>query len=306
MPLIIGPTGLAAITWPKAELLLAAAAGQAGIPYVMSTAASARMEDVASAGSGSKWFQLYPFRDRAITQNILRRADDLGFDVVEITVDNPIPGTRLRDNRNGFSVPFVWTLPKLASVAAHPGWAMKMLKAGAPRMELVSEAFGQQEAPTIAAVLQQQLDPAISWDYIKTLRDLWPRALVVKGMLDPSQVRHAISAGVDGIVISNHGGRQLDGAVSSIEMLPEFVAESGGRLTLLIDSGFRTGTDIAKALAMGAHAVQIGRPTLFASATGGQPAIERALSLLRNELDIAQALMGVRSMSEFTPRMVRL
>lgn len=305
MPLVIGPTGLVSVAWPQGELVLARAAGKAGIPYVMSTAASATMEDVARAGDGRKWFQLYAFRDREISKAMVRKAASLDFEVIEIAVDNPIPGTRLRDSRNGFSIPFAWTPRKLWSVATRPGWLWRMMRNGAPKMELLSEAFGLQEAPTIAAVLQKQLDPGVDWDYIRELRDLWPRAFVVKGMLDPSHVEAAVASGVDGVVISNHGGRQLDGAASSIEMLPEFVAAAAGRLTLLIDSGFRTGTDIVKALALGAHSVQVGRPTLFAAASGGQPAVERALAVLRNEIDIAQALLGAATISDLNPSHVR-
>lgn len=305
MPLIIGPTGLVSIAWPQGELALARAAGKAGIPYVMSTAASATMEDVARAGEGRKWFQLYAFRDREVSKAMVRKAASLDFDVIEVAVDNPIPGTRLRDNRNGFSVPFVWTPRKLASVAIRPGWLWRTIRNGTPKMELLSEAFGLQEAPTIAAVLQKQLDPGVDWDYLKELRDIWPRSFVVKGILDPSQVENAVACGADGIVISNHGGRQLDGAMSTIDMLPEFVAANANRLTLLIDSGFRTGVDVAKALALGAHSVQVGRATLFAAAAGGQPAVERALSILRNEIDIAQALLGAGNIGDLNPAHVR-
>ncbi len=305
MPLVIGPTGLVGVAWPKGELALARAAGKAGIPYVMSTAASCTMEEVARAGDGAKWFQLYAFRDRDLTRRMVRQAAAQGFEALEVAVDNPIPGTRLRDNRNGFSIPFLWTPAKVANVLSRPGWLLRMIRNGAPQMELLKAAFGVQEAPTIAAVLQKQLDPGLDWSYLRELRDLWPGPFVVKGVLNPAIVSDAVACGVDGLVVSNHGGRQLDGAVSSIEMLPDFAAAAAGRLTLLIDSGFRTGTDVAKALALGASAVQLGRATLFAAASGGEPAISRALDILRNEIDIAFGLLGVSAASALSPAHVR-
>ncbi|GES48809.1 lactate dehydrogenase [Rhizobium sp. NBRC 114257] len=306
MPVIIGPTGLAGAAWPAGDQALARAAARAGIPFVMSSAASATMEAVAAAGEGRKWFQLYLFRDREVSLRLLKQAEALGFEAIEITVDNAIPGRRLRDARNGFSLPFRWTPRKLLSLAAHPGWALRMAKAGAPRLEVMEAEFDLKSAGTIAEVMEQQLDPTVSWDDIAFIRDRWKGPLILKGLLNPRQGSRATELGLDGIVVSNHGGRQLDGAVASIDILPEFVSAVGGKLAILIDSGFRSGTDVAKALALGATAVQIGRATLYALASGGEDAAFRALAIIAAELDVAQAMMGAPTIADLRPSTLRL
>lgn len=306
MPIIIGPTGLAGAAWPAGDQALARAAAQAGIPFVMSSAASASMEAVAAAGEGRKWFQLYLFRDREVSLRLLQHAQALGFEAIEITVDNAIPGRRLRDARNGFSLPFRWTPRKLLSLATHPGWALRMARAGAPRLEVMAAEFDLRSAATIAEVMEQQLDPTVSWDDIAFIRDRWKGPLILKGLLDPAQGARAAELGLDGIVVSNHGGRQLDGAVASIDMLPEFAAAVAGRLAILVDSGFRSGTDIIKALALGATAVQLGRATLYALASGGEEAVSRALSILAAELDVAQAMTGSPTIADIGPAKLRL
>ncbi|MGY3496436.1 (S)-mandelate dehydrogenase [Bradyrhizobium sp. USDA 4502] len=229
MPLIIGPTGLAAAAWPDGDIALARAAGRAGIPFVMSTAGTCTQDDVASAGDGSKWMQLYIFKDRAFSARIVDKAETLGFEAIEVTVDNAVAGKRLRDERNGFSLPFRWTPAKLAGLLVHPGWSMRMARAGAPQLKVMGEGLGLEKTDTIAALMQSQFDASISWDDIARLRDRWKKPLIVKGLLDPSHVSKALSVGVDGLVISNHGGRQLDGAVASIDVLPDFVAAAGLR-----------------------------------------------------------------------------
>lgn len=304
MPLIIGPTGLAGAAWPKGEMELARGAGKVGIPFVMSTASTCSQEEVASAGDGTKWMQLYLFRDRSLSEPIIEGAERNGFEVLEVTIDNPVAGQRLRDARNEFSVPMRWTPRKLASFAAHPGWTMRMAPLGMPSFALLAKAIGTNKVATVAQLFHEQLDPSISWEDIAWLRDRWKKPLVVKGLLDPEHVKQALAIGVDGVVISNHGGRQLDGAVATIDVLPDFVAEARGRLTVLIDSGFRTGSDIARALALGASAVQMGRPTLYALASGGAAEVAHCLEGLKEELDIAQAMMGVPTVKDFHPGMI--
>lgn len=305
MPLIIGPTGLAAAAWPKGDAALARAAGRAGIPFVMSTAGTCTQEEVAAAGDGAKWMQLYLFKNREFSARIVDKADELGFEAIEVTVDNAVAGKRLRDARNGFTLPFRWTPANLASLALHPGWSLQMARAGAPRLEVMAAGLGLERTDTIAELMQSQLDPSVCWDDIARLRDRWKKPLIVKGVLDPAHVARALAIGVDGLVISNHGGRQLDGAVAPIDTLPDFVAEARGRLTLLIDSGFRSGCDIARALAIGADAVQIGRATLYALAAGGEAAVFHALGLLKAELDVVQALTGAADIADFHPGMIR-
>ncbi len=305
MPLVIGPTGLAGAARSGGDAALARAAGVAGIPFVMSSAATATMEAVAEAGEGPKWFQLYVFRDRAVTLRLIERAAALGFEALEVTVDNTIPGRRLRDVRNGFTLPFRWNAGKLCSLLAHPGWTLDMVRVGPPRLKVMAAELDLQATETIAELMQAQLDPSVDWDDIKWVRNAWKGPLIVKGLLDPAQVGKAIDAGVDGIVVSNHGGRQIDGAVATIDILPEFVEAAAGQLTILIDSGFRTGSDIARALALGADAVQVGRATLYALAAAGEAGVRKALDVLREELRVVQMLAGARTPAEFSVASVR-
>ncbi|GGC87210.1 alpha-hydroxy acid oxidase [Chelatococcus reniformis] len=292
-PFVIGPTGLAGVARPGAEIDLARAAAAFGVPFVMSTAAAVPLKDVARASAGRRWFQLYLLRDRALTRQLLDQVADLGFELVEVTVDCAVPGTRLRDNKNGFSLPFTWTPRKLASVAAHPRWAFAMARHGMPQLAIVASLLaGHARTATIAETMGTLLNAAVTWDDIAWLRDHWRGKLVVKGLIDPADAREAARRGFDGIVVSNHGGRQLDGAAAAIDLLPEISDAVGGNLTVLVDSGFRSGTDVAKAMALGAQAVQLGRSTLYAAAAGGEAGVAQALAILRAELDTAMALLG--------------
>lgn len=305
MPVIIGPTGLAGAARPDGDASLARAASAAGIPFVMSSAATATMETVARAGEGPKWFQLYVFRDREVTRRLMERAAALGFEALEVTIDNTVPGRRLRDIRNGFTLPFRWNAGKMCSLLLHPGWSLDMARAGPPRLEIMMAELDLSASETIAELMQAQLDPSVGWDDIRWVRDIWKGPLIVKGLLDPAQIENAIDAGVDGIVVSNHGGRQIDGAVASIDILPEFVELAAGRLTILIDSGFRSGSDIARALALGADAVQVGRATLYALAAAGEAGVRKALSVLSEELRVVQMLTGARTPSDLSLASVR-
>ena len=304
MPIIIGPTGLAGAAWPKGEMDLARAAGHVNIPFVMSTGACCTQEEIASSGTGAKWMQLYLLRDRNVSARIVAGADRLGFELIEVTIDNPVVGKRMRDARNGFSVPMRWTPRKIASLMAHPRYSLRMARSGVPQLALLSKELGSRKADTVARQFHDQLDPSVDWDDVARLRDQWKKPLVVKGLHDPAHVQKALSIGVDGVVISNHGGRQLDGAAATIDVLPDFVSEAGGKLKVLINSGFRTGSDVARALALGADAVQIGRATLYALASGGEPEVINCLEGLKEELDIAQAMMGVASVKDFEPSMI--
>jgi len=305
MPVVIGPTGLVGAAWPAGDVHLARAAAAHGIPFVMSTAATATMEAVADAGDGPKWFQLYVFRDRSVSGRLIARAGALGFRVLEVTVDNAIPGRRLRDVRNGFSLPFRWTPGKLAALARHPGWSRRMARAGPPRLEVMAAELGLERTDTIAELMQAQLDPSVDWEAVAWVRDAWDGPMVVKGLSSPADVEDAVRLGVDGVVISNHGGRQLDGAAASIDLLPDAVRAAAGRLTVLVDSGFRTGSDIARALALGADAVQLGRATLYALAAAGEAGVRHALAVLESELDVVQVLTGAAGPADFSPAMLR-
>jgi (S)-mandelate dehydrogenase len=293
MPVIIGPTGFNSVFWPRGDLALARAAARFEIPFVMSTGANVTMQTLQQASKGRNWFQIYLPLERARWNTLLEEARERDFEVLEVTVDTPIAGRRLRDLRNEFSLPFTWSVGKAAAFIRHPRWASGMLKNGIPRAAVMEAALARNgTGGADAPVILNQLNPSLCWDDLKRLRELWPRKLVVKGLTDPRQVLRAAEAGYDGIVVSNHGGRQLDGAVSTIEMLPEFVREAGGRIAILIDGGFRSGTDVLKALALGATAVQLGRATLYGLAAGGEAGVLRALTIIAEELDRGMALCG--------------
>ncbi len=306
MPLIIGPTGMAGAFWPKGDLDLARSAARAGIPFVVSNGATATLEEIANASQGGRlWLQLYIARSRDQTARLLRKAQALNFEALEVTVDTAVPGRRLRDIRNGFGIQVNWTAATICNVLRHPGWLWRALPHGTPKLGLMEVDAGQKWA-TVSDFVRSQINPAVTWEDLKWLRDQWAGRLIVKGLLDPEQMPHAVSAGYDGVVVSNHGGRQLDGAVATLDVLPEFVAAAAGKIPVLIDSGFRSGTDVLKALALGATAVQIGRSALYGLSVAGEAGVDRVLSIFQLELDIAMALTGITSPQQAHRRMARL
>ncbi|MFM0204113.1 alpha-hydroxy acid oxidase [Paraburkholderia fungorum] len=306
LPVVIGPIGLASAFWPDGEIALARAAARHGIPFVLSNGTSIPTGDVMRAVQGRKWFQLYVPPDERLLDKWLDQIDSEGYDVLEVTVDTAVPGRRLRDVRNGFSMPLRWTPGKVLDVALHPRWMMDMLRHGAPKPVMWEEAAASRPAATVSERNLSAISPRLDWHTIERLRARWPHALVIKGLADPRQASRAHAAGVDGLVVSNHGGRQLDGAIAALDILPEIVDALGARIPVLVDSGIRSGSDILKALALGASAVQIGRAAVYALATAGEAGVDRALSLLREELDQAMALCGVRTCAEVTREHVRV
>jgi (S)-mandelate dehydrogenase len=285
MPVVIGPTGMNGSFWPRGDLCLARAAAQAGIPFVLSTAATERLADVTAAAGPLRWFQLYMLRDRGLAGALLERVHAAGFNVLELTVDTAVSGRRPRDIRNGFTLPFRWRADNLLDAACHPRWALAMLRHGSPRLRLFEEAVGHvPRGRTIGEVMQQQISDAFSWRDLDWLRAQWPGRLVLKGVGAVHDVAPALAAGVDGFVVSNHGGRQLDGSWASLERLPAFADAVAGRACVLFDSGVRSGADIAKALALGADAVQLGRATLYGLAAAGEAGVRHALDLLADDL----------------------
>jgi (S)-mandelate dehydrogenase len=302
----IGPIGLASAFWPDGEIALARAATRHGIPFVLSNGTSIPTGKVMRAAEGRKWFQLYVPPDEGLLDKWLDQIDSEGYDVLEVTVDTAVPGRRLRDVRNGFSMPLRWTPAKVLDVALHPRWMFDMLRNGAPKPVMWEEAAASRPAATVSERNLSAISPRLDWHTVERLRARWPHALVIKGLADPRQASRALAAGVDGLVVSNHGGRQLDGAIAALDILPEIVDVVGGRIPVLVDSGVRSGSDVLKALALGASAVQIGRPAVYALATAGEAGVDRALSILREELDQAMALCGVRACSEVTRDHVRL
>ena len=293
-PLIIGPTGLTSAFHPRGELAMARAAGRAGVPYVLANASSCTPEEAMTTGSGQKWFQLYLPPSRELLTGWLDRLKAANYDTIEITVDTALPGLRNRDMQNQFSMPFHWSLHKVLQCASRPRWSLRMLRYGVPVPSLMVDGPRQRHNTASDAVLNR-ISPATSWEDIAWVRERWPGKLIVKGVTDARQAGRALATGVDAIVVSNHGGRQLDGAVATLQVLPEFVSEVGGRMPILLDSGVRTGSDIAKALALGATAVQVGRATLWGLAAGGEEGALRVLTLLKAEFDNAMGLCGATS-----------
>jgi (S)-mandelate dehydrogenase len=299
-PLMIGPTGLANMTCPRADEILAREAGKAGIPLVLSTSSGSALEEVAEAGSGRRWFQLYVFKDRGITESLIARARAARYEALVITVDVPVVGKRRRDVRNGFTIPLSLTPLSVLDFALHPRWCMDIWRHGVPTMRNFADALAGTGASSHAALMNSQLDPALGWDIASWLRDRWQGPILVKGILAVEDAAEAVAQGFDGIVVSNHGGRQLDGVPSSVAALGQIAQKVGTRVPLFLDGGVRRGSDIVKAVALGAQAVLIGRPTLYAAAAGGAAGVERCLQILLEDMHRTLAQIGRASIQNVT------
>jgi L-lactate dehydrogenase (cytochrome) len=303
LPLLAAPTGLTTMVHPLGEVGVAEAVSRAGTLYLLSGAAGQSPEAVAGATTGpAPWLQLYLWRDRGLVRDLLARAHGSGFAALALTVDVPRGGRRERDLRNGFTIPPRITPGTIAQGLARPGWSARFLRSGA----LGLGDIDRQGTPQSWAVrVNTQTDPSLSWAELEWLRGEWTRPLLVKGVLHPDDAARAVDCGVDGIIVSNHGGRQLDGASSTITALPGIVEAVGDRAEVLLDGGVRRGTDIAKALALGARACLVGRPMLYGLATAGVDGAERVIELLREELETTMALLGCASLGELTPDLIR-
>lgn len=299
-PLVIAPTGAIGAGWPGADIAIARVAARAGIPYTLSTTATSSIEAIAREAGGRLWFQLYALRDLAFTNTLLERAEQAGYEALVITLDLAVGGKRERDLRNGFTVPLRPSLRWMVDVLTHPGWSWRMLRHGQPRFENLTGFEGVADPrASIAAKVGQSLDAAFDWDALQRLRERWRGRLLVKGVSRGDDAARLVDLGVDGIWISNHGGRQLDGAVAAVDALPSVAAAVRGRVPLIIDSGVRRGTDVLKAVALGAQAAAIGRATLYGAAAAGEAGAQRALDILTDELRRAMQLCG-------TPRVADL
>jgi L-lactate dehydrogenase (cytochrome)/(S)-mandelate dehydrogenase len=293
-PFVIAPMGSCVLAWPEADLAIARAASAYGIPYTLSTMATTSIEKMAAAVQGRLWFQLYVLRDRALTDSLVERAITADYETLVVTVDLPAGGNRERDRRNGISIPLKVSLRHVLEGITHPRWALRMLRGGTPEFENVRGLLGEGNVDlTIAAKVGQNLDAAYGWEDLERLRQKWPRKLLVKGVEHPADAARLVAMGVDGIWISNHGGRQLDGAIASMDALPRIATAVQGKVPLLIDSGVRRGVDALKAIACGAQAVAIGRAALFGASAGGEQGVRRALEILTTEMALAMKLSGV-------------
>ena len=305
LPLAIAPTGgISAGRW-GAELILARAAKAFGVPFTMATPSAFSIERVAEEVGGRLWYQLYCVRNIEFRNKLVARAKAAGYEAILVTVDLPVSGKRERDPRNGFHTPYSPNWKNSRDVMFKPAWALDMLRNGLPGMaNLEGYPFSTPSGTDIVTAVGREMDAGLDWEYIKRLRELWPGKLLLKGVERADDAERAVTVGCDGIVVSNHGGRQLDGAVATLDALPAIGRAVGSKLTVLLDGGVRRGVDILKARALGAQAVLTGRATLFGAMAGAEPGARRALEILSTELARAMQLSGVPSVAQIGPHLL--
>lgn len=302
LPVALSPVGLTGMYRRRGEVQAARAADACGVPFTMSSVSVCPIEEVVPQISRPMWFQLYVLKDRGFMQNVLERAQAAGCSTLVFTVDMPVPGARYRDAHSGMSGPWA-ALRRYAQAALHPRWAWDVGLRGRPHdLGNVSRYLGK---PTgledYIGWLGANFDPSISWKDLQWIRDFWQGPMVIKGILDPDDARDAVRFGADGIVVSNHGGRQLDGVLSTARALPAIADAVKGRITLLADSGVRTGLDVVRMLALGADGVLLGRAWLYALAVGGEAGVANLLDLIEKEMRVAMTLTGARTIADITP-----
>jgi len=300
LPFGIAPTGFTRLMQTEGEVAGASAAGAAGIPFTLSTLGTTSIEGVKAANPhGRNWFQLYVMRDREISYALARRAAEAGFDTLQFTVDTPVAGARLRDKRNGFSIPPQLTLGTIINAIPRPWWWYDFLTT--PKLEFASLST---TGGTVGELLNSAMDPTISYDDLAVIRDIWPGKIVVKGVQNVEDSVRLIDAGVDGIILSNHGGRQLDRAPIPFHLLPKVVKEVGKDATVMIDTGIMNGADIVASIALGAKFTLIGRAYLYGLMAGGRQGVDRTIEILRSEIERTMKLLGVSTLAELEPRHV--
>jgi L-lactate dehydrogenase (cytochrome)/(S)-mandelate dehydrogenase len=302
LPVIIGPAGLAGLFWPDGERAVARAAHKAGTGFCLSHGSVSTLEEVAATGASPRWMQVFIYRDRGFTRELAGRAAKSGYDALVLTIDNQLLGNRERDIRNGFAIPPRFGLSGLVGMALKTEWLWRM------RRELKRITFGNYVRPgeasdirTLAGRMASLLDPAMSWKDVAELRKDWTGPLILKGVLHPEEAKSALDHGIDGLIVSNHGGRQLDGSPATIDALPDIVAAVEGRIPVLLDGGVRRGGDVVKALALGATACLVGRPQLWGLAVAGEAGIAHMLDIYRREIDRVMGLTGLSRLADITP-----
>ncbi|WAH61113.1 alpha-hydroxy-acid oxidizing protein [Pseudomonas silvicola] len=302
MPIAIAPTGVAGLMWYQGELALAKAAAAAGIPFTLATGSMTAMETIAAEAPGRLWFQLYMWPDRSLSHALVERARVAGFEALVVTVDGVVPGNREYNLRNGFTMPFSYSRRNIVDVLRHPRWMFSVLgrymaNDGLPRYENYPTELKNRitAAPVGRGMLRND---SLTWEDLRELRRRWPHTLIVKGIMTPADALRALECGADSIVVSNHGGRNLDSTRAPIDVLPTIADSVRERMTVLMDSGVRRGSDVVKALALGAKAVLVGRPTLYGTAVNGEAGAAHAIGIFREEIDRMMAHMGCRSVAE--------
>ena len=299
MPIALAPVGLGGMYARRGEVQVAHAAKKAGLPYIISTVSLCPIEEIVEKSGHDIWFQLYVLKDRGFMKHALERAQALGITKLIFTVDMPVPGARYRDKHSGMSGDF-GPIRRMLQAMMKPSWAWDVGVMGTPHdLGNVSKYLGKATGlEDYIGWLGANFDASIDWSDLEWIRDMWKGPMIIKGILDPDDARDAVRFGADGIVVSNHGGRQLDGALSTTKALPGIVDAVGNDLTVLVDSGIRTGLDVVRMLAMGAKGVLIGRAYIYALASGGEAAVTNLLGLIEKEMRTAMALTGVKSIAE--------
>jgi len=299
MPVALAPVGLTGMQHADGEILAARAAETFGVPFTLSTMSICSIEDVAENTTKPFWFQLYVMRDRDFVRRLIERARAANCSALMITVDLQIMGQRHKDIRNGLSAPPKPTLKSLINLAQKPAWALGML--GTKRRQfrnIVGHVEGVSDTSSLADWTASQFDPTLSWEDIAEIRKMWGGKIIIKGILDAEDAKAAVNIGADAIIVSNHGGRQLDGAISAIAALPQIVDAVGDKTEVWMDSGIRTGQDILRCIALGAKGVMIGRSFIYGLGAGGQAGVTKALEILHKELDLTMALCGHRNLRD--------
>ena len=299
MPVALAPVGLTGMQHADGEILAARAAAAAGVPFTLSTMSICSIEDVAENTDKPFWFQLYVMKDRDFNDRLIGRAKAAGCSALVLTLDLQILGQRHKDIRNGLTAPPKMTLANIADIATKPRWWMGIL--GTKRRtfrNIVGHVQGVKDTRALGAWTAEQFDPTLNWDDVKRIKDRWGGKLIVKGILDPEDAELAVQSGADALIVSNHGGRQLDGAMSSIAALPSIARTVGDRIEVLMDGGIRSGQDVLKALALGAKGVMIGRAYIYGLGAMGETGVAKALECIRKELDVTMALCGLRDVKQ--------
>ncbi len=302
LPVIVAPIGLLGYVWRHGDLEMARAASSAGVPYGVSTVSMHSLEGIAQVAGGRRWFQCYVFPQRGISDGLIRRAADAGFETLIITSDFPVPGKRERDLRSGLLPSRKFTLRTKINVLRHPRW-LATVATQRPRFVNVEPEL-RKGVSSASFIPLHMFDPSINWSDFRRFRDIWKGKLLLKGILRADDASRAVEYGADGIVLSNHGGRQLDGAITGMDALPDVARQLRGKTTIIIDGGVRRGSDIAKALACGADAVIVGRAAAYGLAAGGAAGVTRALEILRDEFDRTLALLGCYTPADLTADLI--